>query len=290
VFLFNRLTGAPLFPIVEKPVPASDVPGETAASTQPFPSKPVSLVPQRVTEADLWGKTPEDLEVCRRIFRSLRNEGPFTPPSVNGSLQVPGNIGGLHWGGLAWDATHRLLIAPVNRLPAVVHLIPSAQFREARAAFPQRETTEQSGAPFAMSREFFLTPSRVPCTAPPWGELVAINADTGDIAWRVALGDFREKGLATEQTAPTGSPNLGGPIVTDTGVVFIGATMDSRFRAFDAGDGRELWSAKLSTGARATPLLFTTPKKRQMVAIAAGGHGNELSPSDTKLCVFALPH
>jgi quinoprotein glucose dehydrogenase len=289
VFLFNRLTGAPLFPIVERPVPASDVPGETAAATQPFPSKPTSLVPQRVTEADLWGRNAEELEACRRTFRSLRNEGPFTPPSVNGTLQVPGNIGGLHWGGLAWDATHRLLIAPVNRLPAVVHLIPSAQFREASAAFPQRETTEQQGTPFAMSREFFLSPTRVPCIAPPWGELVAINADTGDIAWHVTLGDLREKGLGAEMSVPTGSPNLGGPIVTDTGLVFIGATIDSRFRAFDARNGRELWSAKLSTGARATPLLYTTQKKRQMVAIAAGGHDNELSPPDSKLFVFALP-
>jgi len=289
VFLFNRLTGAPLFPIVEKPVPASDVPGETAAATQPFPSKPASLVPQRVTEADLWGKDAEELEACRRMFRALRNEGPFTPPSINGSLQVPGNIGGLHWGGLAWDATHRLLIAPVNRLPAVVHLIPSAQFREARTAFPQRETTEQKGAPFAMSRDFFLSPSRVPCTAPPWGELVAISADTGEVAWRVTLGDLREKGLGAELPTPTGAPNLGGPVITDTGVVFIGATMDSAFRAFDARDGRELWKAKLSTGARATPLVFTTQKKRQMVAIAAGGHGNELSPPDSKLFVFALP-
>ena len=154
-FLLNRRTGAPLFPVVEKPVPLSDVPGEHAAPTQPFPTRPTSLVPQRITAEDLWGATPEDLESCRRTFRSLRNEGVFTPPSVGGSIHVPGNIGGLHWGGFAWDSTRRLLIAPVNRFPAIIRLIPRAKFDEARKEFPARETTEQDGTPFAMSREFF---------------------------------------------------------------------------------------------------------------------------------------
>jgi quinoprotein glucose dehydrogenase len=246
-------------------------------------------VPQRVTEADLWASTPEELEACRRTFRSLRNEGAFTPPSIQGSLQVPGPIGGLHWGGLAWDETHRLLIAPVNRLPSVVHLIPSGQFNAARKAFPSRETTEQKGAPYAMSRGFFLSPSGVPCTAPPWGELVAISADTGDVAWRVTLGDLREKQLGNGLSDATGAPNLGGAVTTPTGIAFIGATMDDYFRAFDTRDGRELWRVKLPTGARATPLVFTTESQRQMVAIAAGGHESPLSHPDTKLLVFALP-
>ena len=104
LFLFDRRTGRPLFPIIERAVPASDVNGEKAADTQPFPSKPASLVPQQLTENDLWGATPEDLDACRRTLGTLRNEGVFTPPSLRGSLHVPGNIGGLHWGGVAWDA------------------------------------------------------------------------------------------------------------------------------------------------------------------------------------------
>lgn len=287
VFLLDRLTGKPLFPIIEKPVPASDVEGEKAAPTQPFPTKPVSLVPQQITEADLWGATAEDLEACRSVFKSLRNEGIFTPPSVRGSLNVPGNIGGLHWGGLAWDSAHRLLIAPVNRLPAIIRLLPQSEFATARKSFPRRETTEQKGAPYAMSREFFLSPSGAPCTAPPWGELVAIEADSGDIVWRVPLGDLREKGLGTFDV-PTGSPNLGGAAVTDTGLLFIGATLDPYFRAFDTGNGRELWKARLPTSARATPLVFTNEDGEQMVAIAAGGHDTPLSKIDTKLVVFAL--
>jgi quinoprotein glucose dehydrogenase len=273
VFLFKRRTGEPLFPIVERAVPASDIPGEQASPTQPFPTKPASFVPQQLSESDLWGATPEDLEACRKEFRSLRNAGIFTPPSLGGSVNVPGNIGGLHWGGLAWDSRNRLLIAPVNRLPAVVRLIPRDQFDAARKEFPRRETTEQDGAPYSMSREFFLSPSGAPCIAPPWGELVAIHADTGDLAWR----------------APLPTPDLGGPATTDNGLVFIGATLDGYFRAFDTRDGKELWQAKLPTSARATPLIFTSKKGRQMVAIAAGGHDYPQSKIDTKLVVFALP-
>jgi quinoprotein glucose dehydrogenase len=272
VFLFNRRTGAALFPIVERPAPASDVPGEQASPTQPFPTKPESLVPQQITEKDLWGPTPEDLEACRRTFRSLRSSGVFTPPSLEGSVHAPGNIGGLHWGGMAWDARNRLLIAPVNRLPAIIRLVPRDDYAKAKREYPDRETTEQDGAPYSMSREFFFGPSGMPCIAPPWGELVAIHADSGDIAWRVPL-----------------APNLGGPATTDTGVVFIGATLDDFFRAFDTRTGKELWKAQLPTSARATPLIFTTRRGRQMVAIAAGGHNHPTSRIDTKLVVFALP-
>ena len=284
VFLLDRLSGKPLFPVIEKPVPASDVPGETAFATQPFPTKPQSLVPQQITGADIWGATPEELESCRATFRSLRNEGVFTPPSLQGTLNVPGNIGGLHWGGLAWDPAHRLLIAPVNRFPAIIRLIPQAQFDAAKKEFPARETTEQDDTPFAMSREFFRSPQGNPCVAPPWGELVAIQADTGDIAWRVTLGDLSP----APGTGPaTGSPNLGGVATTDTGLAFVGATLDGYFRAFDTASGKEVWKAKLPTGARATPLIFKTAK-HEMIAIAAGGHSNKLSVPGTKLIVFGL--
>ena len=287
LFLFDRLTGKPLFPINERSVPASDVDGEKAAPTQPFATQPPSLVPQRVRDDELWGATPEDLEACRAMFKDVRNEGVFTPPSVRGTISVPGNIGGLHWGGVAWDPLHRLLIAPVNRLPAIIRLISAAQFDEQRRAHPERETTEQSGAPYAMSRQFFLSPSGRPCIAPPWGELVAVHADTGTIAWRSTLGDMTQV-MALTTTVPTGAPNLGGPVATGTGLVFIGATLDPFLRAFETTGGREVWKAPLPTSARATPLLYTTAGGRQMVVIAAGGHDTPLSKLDTKLVAFAL--
>jgi quinoprotein glucose dehydrogenase len=287
LFLFDRLSGKPVFPIHERPVPKSDVQGEAASPTQPFPELPPSLAPQQVKEEDVWGATPEDLAACRATFRTLRNEGVFTPPSAQGSLHVPGNIGGLHWGGAAWDPTRRLLIAPVNHLPAIIRLLPRAQYDEVRRAHPERETTEQDGTPYSMSRQFFLSPTGRPCVAPPWGTLVAVNADSGTIAWRVPLGDLRDKLTVTMNTT-TGAPSLGGPVVTDTGLVFIGATFDRYFRAFETAEGREVWQAELPTSARATPLVYTTAAGRQMVVIAAGGHDSKVSRLDTKIVAFAL--
>jgi quinoprotein glucose dehydrogenase len=291
LFLFDRITGTPHFPIVERPVPASDVPGERTAATQPFPSKPASLVAQTVTEADVWGVTPAEREACLARFRTLRYDGVFTPPSLKGSLQVPGSIGGLHWGGMGWDETNRLVIAPVNRLAWVVRLIPQADFKAARQGAGRAQITEQAGTPYAMSREPFFSPDGRPCLSPPWGELVAVRVDTGEIAWRSVLGDLRELVGLSIATVPaaTGSPNLGGPAVTAGGVVFIGATVDPHLRAFAAADGRELWKARLPTSARATPLVYTTPNGREMVAIAAGGHDTPLSRPGTTLHVFALP-
>jgi quinoprotein glucose dehydrogenase len=287
LFLFDRLGGKPLFAIEERKVPASDVAGEQASPTQPFPERPPSLVPQQLREEDLWGATPEELDACRATFKTLRNDGIFTPPSLRGSVSAPGNIGGLHWGGVAWDPVNRLLIAPVNRLPAVIRLIPTQQFDEARRAHPERETTEQSGTPYAMSRQFFLSPAGRPCIAPPWGELVAVNADSGAIAWRTTLGDLRDIVKVAAPASP-GSPNLGGPMTTDTGLVFVGATLDPSFRAFDTRDGKELWKAALPTSARATPMMFTNQKGQQMIVIAAGGHDSALSRLDTKIVAFAL--
>jgi quinoprotein glucose dehydrogenase len=189
---------------------------------------------------------------------------------------------------LAWDPKHRLIVAPINRLPAIVRLIPQAQFAEARRAFRSRETTEQKGAPFAMSREWFWGPSGAPCVKPPWGELVAVHADTGEHAWSVPLGDMRGD-VPDAGKAPMGSPNLGGPATTETGVVFIGAALDPFLRAFDTRTGRQLWRGRLPTSARATPLVFVSKSGRHMVAIAAGGHDCPTTPIDTKLVVFALP-
>jgi len=283
LFLFDRFTGKPLFPIEERPVPRSDVEGEKAWPAQPFPTAPPPLSPQEVKADDIFGATPEDLKACQAMFQKYRNEGIFTPPSVQGSLDVPSSIGGMHWGGAAWDPVNRLIIAPVNRRVHVVRLIPRGDFWYERRRHPNTEITEQEGTPFAMSREFFNAPSGIPCTRPPWGELVAVNPDKGTIEWRVPLGELTAKGATI-----SGLPNLGGPATTATGVVFIGATIDPRIRAFDTATGKLLWKGDLPTAARATPLVFTGPSGRQMVAIAAGGFDDPVSKLDTKLVVFAL--
>jgi quinoprotein glucose dehydrogenase len=283
LFLFDRMTGKPLFPIEERPVPQSDVEGEKSWPTQPFPIAPPPLSPDAVKAEDIFGATPEDLKACQAMFQKYRNEGIFTPPSLQGSLDIPSSIGGMHWGGAAWDPVNRLIIAPVNRRVHVIRLIPREDFWYERRRHPNTEITEQDGTPFAMSREFFNAPSGIPCTRPPWGELVAVSADKGTIEWRVPLGELTRNGVTL-----SGLPNLGGPATTSTGVVFIGASIDPHIRAFDTATGKLLWKGDLPTAARATPLVFTNASGRQMVAIAAGGFDDPVSKLDTKLVVFAL--
>jgi len=283
LFLFDRLTGKSLFPIEERPVPQSDIEGEKTWPTQPFPTAPPPLSPHEIKAEDIFGVTPEDLKACQAIFKKSRNDGIFTPPSIQGSLDIPSSIGGMHWGGAAWDPVNRLIIAPVNRVVHVSRLIPRDDFWYERRLHPKSEITEQEGAPFAISREFFKAPSGTFCIRPPWGELVAVSPDKGTIEWRVPLGELTWNGAAV-----SGLPNLGGPATTGTGVVFIGASIDPHLRAFDTATGKLLWKGDLPTAARATPLVFTGPSGREMVAIAAGGFDDPLSKLDTKLVVFAL--
>ena len=172
----------------------------------------------------------------------------------------------------------------MNRIPAIVRLVPSASARTGEP--PGLEVTEQRVRRSPASRQFFLSPWAFPA-APPWGELVAVHADTGETAWRTTLGDLRSAFKLTS-VPPTGALTLGGPVVTTTGLVFIGSTIDPHFRAFETKDGRLAWEAELPTGARATPLVFTTENGREMIAIAAGGFDSPLSKLGTTLVVFAL--
>ncbi|MEJ1936141.1 hypothetical protein WDZ92_38600, partial [Nostoc sp. NIES-2111] len=185
---------------------------------------------------------------------------------------IPGNIGGLHWGGVTWSPSHQMLVMPVNDLPAIIRLIPAADFKTARRQFPDRETTEQQGASHAMSREFFRSPSGLPCLTPPWGWLVGIHTQTADIAWKVPLGDF---------------VNLGGVAISRQGIAFIGADISPFLRAFDVRTGRLLGQWPLPTSARATPAIYTH-QGHEYVIIAAGGHDAPTIKLDTKIVAFRL--
>lgn len=272
LFLLDRLTGKPIFGVQERPVPKSDTPGEMASPTQPFPLKPAALVRQQIHESDLSTANEQDHKSCLETLKALRNEGIFTPPSEQGTLVVPGNIGGMHWGGVRWVPRDGMLVVPVNDFPAIVRMIPQARFREERKSHPERETTEQKGSPYAMSRQFFTAPSGKPCLAPPWGSLVGIKADTGDIAWKVPLGDWL---------------NLGGPVVSRKGIVFIGADFTPYLRAFDPVGGKQLGQWPLPTSARATPMTFVEAGHEYLV-IAAGGHEVPMSKLDTKIVAFRI--
>jgi quinoprotein glucose dehydrogenase len=280
LFVLHRETGEPLFPVEERPVPASDIPGEEASPTQPFTRLTPPLSPHLLQASDAWGLTGEDREVCRATLEGLRNEGIFTPPSTRGTLVLPSNIGGAHWGGVAVDPIRRLAVVPVNRLAAMVQLIPREGFDRDR--FREEDTrmgldfeyNEMRGTPYVMRRRFLFGPSGLPCTPPPWGTLVAVDLQSGGISWEVPLGSM--VGVIPPEAREVlqdgwGSPNLGGPIVTAGGVVFIGAALDGALKAYDVETGEELWRGDLPASARATPMAYRLASGERFVVIAVGG-------------------
>jgi quinoprotein glucose dehydrogenase len=291
LFVLHRETGQPLFPVEERPVPASSVPGEEAWPTQPFSSLP-ALSPQRVSVADAWGVTPLDRKRCRDTIAAARNDGIFTPPSLEGTLVVPSNIGGAHWGGVAFDPERQIVVAPVNRAAAFVQLIPREQYDRATAA-PGYEYGLMRGTPYVMRRRILLSPLGLPCTAPPFGALVAISLESGRKLWEIPLGTTRDL-FASRIRIPLafgwGTPNFGGPIVTAGGLVFIAAAMDDYLRAFDVETGQELWKGRLPAGGQATPMTYRlTATGRQYVVVAAGGHGRVGTTRGDHVVAFALP-
>src|SRR5580698_2589062 len=290
LYVLNRDTGVPVFPVEERAVPQTDVPGEVTSPTQPFPLAPPALVPQKLSADDAWGITPEDREYCRERMKTLRNDGIFTPPSVQGSLTVPGNVGGVNWSGYAYDPQHSLLIVNTNNLPAKVRVIPADKFwDESDANAEDGDYNRQFGAPFSLFRTFlFGKAHHLPCAPPPWGTLSAVDMTSGTIRWQVPLGS-----MAPEiPSVPMGAPSLGGPIVTAGGLVFIaGTVIDPGFRAFDVETGKELWKAQLPTSGGATPMTYQThPGGKQFLVIAAGGHPKVTEEKQTdEIVAFTLP-
>jgi quinoprotein glucose dehydrogenase len=283
VFVLNRLTGAALLPIEERPVPQTDIPGEKSSPTQPFSA--ISLVPEKIASEDLWGKSPEDVKWCQEKLKASRSEGIFTPPSLKGSVVYPGNVGGVNWGGAAYDPQSHLMFANTNRLIAWNKLIPRADY-DAQTKTDQDnriygEFGEQKGAPFGLYRTFLFSPGETPCNAPPWGTTAAVDLFAGKIIWNVPLGSF----VPGQQT---GTINLGGPMVTAGGLVFTSAAMDNIIHAFDSETGKQLWQFALPAGGQATPMTYTF-KDKQYVVIAAGGHGKLGTKQGDSVLAFALP-
>jgi len=290
VFLLDRETGVPLYPVEERPVPqAGAVPGETLSPTQPFPVHPPPLHPATLTPEDAWGFTPIDRADCARIIGSYRSDGIFTPPSFEGSVQYPGSAGGANWGGAAFDPGRKLLFVNQSRMPMVTTLIPRAEMDAldpASVVYPE-EVYPQVGVPYGVKRGPLLSGWGAPCVSPPWGTLTAVDLERGEVAWESTLGTTRDQ-APWPLWFDRGSPNLGGPIVTATGLVFIGATTDKFIRAFDSGTGEEIWNARLPYTANSTPVTYRLgPGRRQYLVVPAGGHGWS-EPGDATIA-FALP-
>ena len=284
VFLLNRLTGKPLLPVDEEASPKSDIPGEESWPTQP--KSHISMVPEKISPEDAWGKDPQERQWCEDKMKAARSGVIFTPPSLEGTLVFPSNVGGVNWGSSAYDPQRHLLFADTNRLIIMAKLIPRDKFENARANATDAdrlhgEFARQTGAPFGMYRTPLLAPSGLPCNPPPWGTVAAVDLFTGKVAWNVPLGTF-------VPGKHTGTITLGGPMATAGGLVFTAATMDNFLRAFDSDSGQEVWTFELPAGGQATPMTYTLNGKQYLV-IAAGGHGKLGTKQGDYVLAFALP-
>ena len=285
VFVLDRDTGKPVWPVEERAVPQGGAEGEQLSPTQPFPTHVPPLLSQQISADDVFGLIPFwEREACRAKVASARNEGLYTPPSTQGSIVFPMTGGGVNWGSAAFDPVNQILYANTTRAIHIVKLIPRAQTQGFDPP-PGHDFGQQKGAPFAMTRAVALSPLGLLCNKPPWGEMVAVDLKGGRILWRSRVG-------TTEDRAPLGlalafgTPLVSGVAITAGGLVFTGA-MDAYLRAFDARSGRELWQGRLPVPGVANPMTYMW-KGEQYVAIGAGGHSESGTTIGDSVVAFRL--
>ena len=292
IYILDRETGKPLLPVEERPVPASTVVGEKAWPTQPFPSLP-RLGLQSMSADSAWGPTPEDLAAARQRMATYRYQGPFTPPSYEGTIMAPGNVGGINWSGMCYDPVTGMLYTNINRVAAVIRMIPRNQvdsLEKESTETLRAETGRQRGTPYVMKRDYLFKANDqgfLMQTQPPWGTLVGIDLKTGAKTWEVPLG-YQMDPAKYPGTEKWGSLNFGGAIVTKGNLILIAASIDGHFRAFDSRTGRTLWEYALPASAQATPMTYELDG-RQYIVIAAGGHGKLHTKQGDYVMAFRLP-
>ncbi len=276
IFVLDRLTGKPVFPVEERSVPASEIKGEQTWPTQPFPVIPAPLGIQKIDSTDSWGVNGDLLAESLQKIKAYQNKGIYTPPSYQGSLMTPGNIGGIHWGGMCYDSANGLLITNINRLPAIITLVPRENMSEAEIKKERQrlEVGRMLGTPYLLKRDYLFKINEDGfniLSKPPWGELIAVDLNTGKNKWEVPLGSMLDPEKYPD-AKKWGSLNLGGAIVTAGQLVFVAATMDNHFRVVNSQTGETLVGFPLPASAQATPMTYMVNNK-QFVVIAAGGHG-----------------
>lgn len=263
LFMLDRRTGEPLTEVKELPVPQGAVPGDWVPKTQPFSLGMPQFRGPDLQESDMWGMTPLDQLWCRIEFRKLRYEGHFTPPSLGGTLQYPGNAGGFNWGSVAIDEERQLLVVNPLIMSNRLKLYPRDQI-------PEGVRANQLGTPYAMTTRPFMSPLFIPCQKPPYGTLGVVDLQTREVLWNKPVGTTNESGpfgMSIRLALPMGVPQSAGTIVTKGGLIFIGGTMDRYFRAFDLHTGEELWRDHLPAHAQATPMSYLTPRSKRQVIV-----------------------
>lgn len=301
IFMLDRRTGEPIAEVTEQRVPVSSLDGERSSPTQPFSTGMPSFAGIRPTEKTMWGVTPIDQAWCRLQFRRARFDGSLTPIGVDQpTITWPGSLGGMNWGSVSVDPVSRIMIVNSSHVINYNQLLTRAQADAIGLKAIPKPSFEniagpvaQEGAPYAASIKPFLSPLLAPCTQPPYGMISAVDLNTRKIIWQKPFGTARDSGpllLKTGLPIPMGTPNIGGSIITSSGIAFIGATQEHMIRAYDIKTGKELWKGRLPAGGNATPMTYWSAKSgRQFVVIAAGGHGGILSGHSDQLVAFALP-
>lgn len=291
LFLLNRLTGKPIFPVEERAVPQTDVPGEWTSPTQPFPTLPKPLMPARTTADDLMG-TPYFSKGCKEIFESLRNEGMFTPPSLKGSLLRPSISGGMNWGSGSINPATGTFVTTVFDMPFVLQLIPRTDNKRAE---DDREPLNwmdgpQFETPYKVHRTPILSERMVPCFKPPWGSIVAIDLKSGAEKWRKPLGSMRNNIPLIGSLLEVGVPVIGGNLQTASGLTFVAASADRTLRAFDTETGKKLWSVELPHSAHATPMTYRLNREgKQYLVISTGGTKTTGERTGNTMVAYTLP-
>ena len=299
IFVLDRVTGQPLTQVEQRPVKPGNIPGETYSPTQPFSVGMPQIGAQDLTESDMWGATPFDQLICRIKFKSMRYDGLFTPPGTDASLNLPGSLGGMNWGGVSIDPTRRYMFVNDMRVGLEVQLNPlkpstaGAKNDGGEAANISGAAVPLIGTPYAINAKLrFVSPLDIPCQKPPFGTLTAVDMTTRQIAWQVPVGTVQDTGpfgIKMHLPVPIGMPTIGGTLATQGGLVFIAATQDYFLRAYDSHTGQEVWKGRLPVGSQGTPITYRAPGTgKQYVVVSAGGARNSPDRGDY-VVAYALP-
>ncbi|OZI50695.1 glucose/quinate/shikimate family membrane-bound PQQ-dependent dehydrogenase [Bordetella genomosp. 4] len=296
VFVLDRRNGQPIVPVTEKAVPQNVARGpqtrdERYAPTQPFSA--LNLAPQeKLTDKDMWGATMLDQLMCRVIFKRLNYDGIYTPPSENGTLVFPGNLGVFEWGGMSVNQDRQVALMNPIGLPFVSKLIPEDANRPHKEKHAGAESGVQPmyGTPYGVELNPFLSPLGLPCKAPAWGYVAGVDLQNHQVVWKKRIGTIRDSLPQLFQLPPLkiGVPGLGGPISTAGNVMFVAATQDNYLRAFNVSNGELLWEGRLPAGGQATPMTYAVNGK-QYVVVMAGGHASFGTKMGDYLVAYALP-